>query len=214
MPVRRGGAFNARLKLSYNKLTTNVPAENQQMVQCPTVVSHVGAGTLDCSINDTVVRSNLGPNFANVDRHDGNGVPYLIQKQLLASLEMDYDISDTIQLASNTGYYYADTAYVDTTNGAINPAQLLANYQALRDREFSQEFRVVTDFAGPLKLVAGAYYQHVNLYDVFIAAYNANAPITLFNNAGEASDTSCFARRTDAEVRHLFRICAGQLHAF
>jgi hypothetical protein len=39
LPVRRGGAFNARLKLSYNKLTTNVPAENQQMVQCPTGVA-------------------------------------------------------------------------------------------------------------------------------------------------------------------------------
>lgn len=172
--------FDAKLKVSYNRLRTEGPAENQQLVDCP-----LGVGQLspqdDCQANALVVRPDLGGNFAIIDPRYSDGVPFLRQHQWLVSLEANYKLSDTLKLTSTTGYYLSSTKYLDTLNGSINPLRLLANYQEFKDKEFSQELRLASDFDGMVNFLVGGYYQHSNLYDVFIAALNAQTPAVILN---------------------------------
>lgn len=177
-------AFDARLKVSYNKLKTAGPAENQQLVDCPRGIAQLSPAD-DCRADANVVRPNLGSRFAALDPRYGNGVPFLSQDQWLTSLEMNYKFTDSLTLTSTTGYYVADTKYRDTLNGSLVPERLLANYQEFKDKEFSQELRLASDFGGPVNFLIGGYYQHTNLYDVFIAGMNANNPVIIanYNNA-------------------------------
>lgn len=174
--------FDARLKLSYNRLRTEGPAENQQLIDCPRGVGQVAPAD-DCRLDNRVVRPNLGPNFASIDPRYGDGDPYLKQNQFLAGLEMNYGISDALKLTSTSGFYRTSTKYRDSLNGAMVRAQLLANYQELKDTEFSQELRLASSFDYPVNFIVGGYYQHTKMYDVFIAAANADNPFSLFNNA-------------------------------
>lgn len=174
------GDFDAKLKISYNRLRNEGPAQNQQLVNCP-----LGVGQLspqdDCRADARVVRPDLGRNFTVIDPRYGDGVPFLKQHQWLASLEANYKLSDALKLTSTTGYYLSSTKYLDTLNGSMNPLRLLANYQEFKDKEFSQELRLASDFDGMLNFLVGGYYQHSNLYDVFIAALNAQAPTIILN---------------------------------
>lgn len=184
-------AFDARLKLSYNRLKTAGPAENQQLIDCP-----LGVGQLspqdDCKADRYVVRPDLGPNFSAIDSRYGDGVPFLSQRQWLTSLEMNYGLTDALTLTSTTGYYNSSTKYRDTLNGSMTPARLLANYQEFKDEEFSEELRLASDFDGPLNFLVGGYFQHTKLYDVFIAGLNAITPSVIlnYNNAATQKGTA------------------------
>jgi iron complex outermembrane receptor protein len=176
--------FSARFKLSYNRLRTGGPTENQQLIDCPTGSAQLSPGD-DCRLNFAVVHPNLGPRFAVIDPRYGDGVPFLTQRQWLTSLELDYALSDQFKLTSTTGFYRSSTKYRDTLNSATVRANLLANYQEFKDTEFSEEVRLASDLDGPVNFLLGAFYQHSKLYDVFIAARNADAPVVVanYNNA-------------------------------
>lgn len=190
-------AFDARLKVSYSRLKTGGPAENQQLIDCPS-----GRGALapqdDCRVDFKVVHPNLGPRFAAIDPRYGDGIPFLTQSQWLASLEANYALSDVLKLTSTTGFYDSSTKYRDTLNSATLRANMLANYQEFKDREFSEELRLSSDFDGPVNFIVGGYYQHSKLYDVFIAARNADVPVVVanYNNAAtqKADAYSVFAQ--------------------
>ncbi|MBZ9649129.1 TonB-dependent receptor [Sphingobium sp. 3R8] len=190
-------AFDARLKVSYNNLKTGGPTENQQLISCPAGVGALSPSD-NCRIDSTVVHPNFGPSFSRIDPRYGNGTPSLTQTQWLASFEANYHLSDTLKLTSTTGFYSAKTKYRDTLNSSTTRANLLANYQEFRDKEFSEEVRLTSSFDFPVNFIVGGYYQHAKLYDVFIAARNADAPVVVanFNNAAtQRSDAySAFAQ--------------------
>ena len=183
--------FDARLKVSYNQLKTEGPAQNQQLVDCPLGTAQLSPQE-DCRPDNNVVRPDLGPKFTVIDPRYGDGVPFLKQRQWLTSLEMNYSLSDVLKLTSTTGYYYSSTKYRDTLNGSMVPERLLANYQEFKDKEFSQELRLASDFDGPFNFLVGGYYQYTKLYDVFIAAMNATTPVVVanYNNAATQKGTA------------------------
>lgn len=73
-------------------------------------------------------------------------------------LNLDWDIGD-YTLSSVTGYREQESRLPNTYPGEAGPISL---FDATRDdnREtFQQEFRIASDFAGPVNFVAGAFYQ-------------------------------------------------------
>lgn len=182
-------AFDARLKVSYSRLKTAGPTENQQLISCPAGRGLLAPGD-DCRLDFDVVHPNLGPNFAAIDARYGDGIPFLTQRQWLSSLELNYALSDIFKLTSTTGFYRSSTKYRDTLNSATVHANLLANYQEFKDTEFSEELRLASEFDGPVNFIVGGYYQYSKLYDVFIAARNADAPVVVANYNNAATQKS------------------------
>lgn len=174
--------LDAKLKLNYSTLETAGPGANQQLVACPAGTPQLGGPDL-CRPDGDVVRADLGANFRSVDVRYGDGIPYLDQEQWLASLELNADLGQDLQVTSNTSLYDVSTQYLENGNNAATPARMLASYQDFQAREIAQELRLTSQFSGSLNFMLGAFYQHSRLENEFLAAVNATAPVSLFNQS-------------------------------
>lgn len=197
-----GGPFTARFKFGYGTIRNNGPAANGQRVYCPLGTPQLG-GPDDCTADDRVVRASLGPRLGTGGVNTvtggtivgvpvyGDGEPYSRQRQYLSGLELRYDLSDTISLASTTGFYKSRYNMLDNFNGAdatavFNPASPAAlagvffSYAYLGIREVSQELRLSSDFDGPVNFMIGGYYQDQKVVTHTAAGANALNPIQLF----------------------------------
>lgn len=151
--------FDARFKLTYNRLKGVGPSANDQFVNCITPGITQYGDVDDCRANDIVRRGNIGSGYAALDPGFRDGRPYHVQKQLLTSLEMNYRPSDVLTATSVTSYYDLDYDSMDNYTRTSNPGLILAARNLFKLSEFSQELRLASDFDGPLNLLAGGYYQ-------------------------------------------------------
>ena len=197
-----GGPFTARFKFNYGNVRGDGIFSNSQRVNCPLGAAQLG-GPDDCRPDDRVVRANLGTRFGSGGINTvtgaaivgvplfGDGVPYSKTVQYLSGLELTYQISPKLSIASNTGYYDATSTSLDNLNGVdatavFNPASpaaatgVYANYEQLTIREYSQEVRLTTDLGGPVDFMVGGYYQRQSLGAVASAAINALNPVQAF----------------------------------
>lgn len=176
--------FTAQAKLSYSSLENAGNSQTTQRVLCPLGAPIFGAPD-DCTANDTILQIDLGPNFHQLDPHfPADGVPYGEQRQFLGSLDMRYDVANTLTLSSLTGYYDSEfersdvsVAYApDTAQGL---ARSLAGFQNWTYKEFSQELRLASDSGGPLNFTIAGFYQRARTYFLSITAQNPGAPTFL-----------------------------------
>lgn len=200
----RGGPFSARFKFNYGRMSDAGVFSNTQRVYCPAAggVPQLG-GPDDCTPDNRVVHASIGTRFGSGGANTvsgaaisgvyvfGDGVPYSHTTQYLSGLEMKYDLSDQLQLASNTGYYHARIEALDNVNSAdgtfpnsaASPAGaggMVASYADARYRELSQELRLTSSFGGPVEFMLGGFFQDQKLQYVAAAAVNAVNPIQLF----------------------------------
>ena len=150
--------FSARAKLNYGETQTNGPAATTQFISCPFGVRQTGSG-LPCGNGDYSVNASNGPVVGTIPgtlNSFGNGQNFQDQRQFLGSLEMDYHLSSTLLLTSVTGMY--NTKLDQCQNYENDPGIILPSCNPTTDREFSQEFRVTSDFKGPLNFSAGLFY--------------------------------------------------------
>ena len=154
-------SFKARLKVSYGQLRGDGPASATAFTSCPQGARFTGSGIDQCSTKDGA-NSNAGyggflatlPGTLNHWRSSGHN--FNKQDQLLAGLEMNYDLLDAVTLTSVTGYYSVD---VDQCQNYENDdAILLPSCNVYKNKEFSQELRISSDFEGPLNFIGGVYY--------------------------------------------------------
>eukprot|EP00903_Cladosiphon_okamuranus_P003392 g3390.t1 len=116
----------------------------------------------------------------------GRSVGYGESDVYIARLNMDYDLTDTLTLTSVTGYFDQESADGDTyafggvgpaftpvpglTVADIAPALAATNGDGVilggaagfafnSTDQFSQEFRLASDFDGPLNFMLGAFYE-------------------------------------------------------
>jgi iron complex outermembrane receptor protein len=155
--------FTALFKVTFNRLRGDSPSSSVQIVDCPTGVAQGGGLLEDCRANDTVASGNLGPNFGLVDPRYGDGQTYIDQDQWLAGAELTYDLTDTLSLTSVTGLYDVQSNSVfNATHNYLEtgapPRQIVGGVFDLKQRQFSQEVRLETDFDGPVDLLFGGLY--------------------------------------------------------
>lgn len=148
-------SFSARLKLNYAQTRFNGPNAYQQFVDCPSGRPQSGSVD-DCASNDSYMHPGYGPVVGTLDPNFRGTSGWGLQRQFLGGLEMNWNATDTIRFTSVTGYYWVDLNQADNFEGDYSV--VLAATNQYRDREFSQELRVATDFDGPFNLTGGAYF--------------------------------------------------------
>ena len=174
--------FRARLKINYGRTTSGAFGASTQLVSCPLGVPQLG-GPENCRADNQLVRADPGPNFGRVlSPIFGDGSSYLHQSQFLAGLEMNYRLTDTLRLVSSTGYYEASNGFLTNLNNAdsTNAARMIVAQDDVRDKEFSQQLRLQSEFHGPFNFQIGGYYQHTNFGFEADVAFNALAPAYVF----------------------------------
>lgn len=157
--------FNASFKLFGSREKDNGGYMYSEVVQCglpphPSVVLgpplgdpygdckadyHVSNGASPQVITDTFL---YGPK---------DGKAFNKTQNVIASLTMNYTFSN-ITLTSVTGFYYAKNDAYDNYEGTVWAQATDA--QREENRQYTQEFRAVSDYDGPFNFTVGAFYQH------------------------------------------------------
>ena len=193
-----GGAFDARLKVSRGSLRSSGGDSSIQTIACPRGFSQLAPVADDCRADRYVVRADPGAALAAFNPIFA-AVPYADQDQNLASLELNYKLSDKLKLTSLSGYYGVRSSTVGTVSTADTTAiaSVTASAQRLRVDEYSQELRLTSNLEGPFDFMIGGYLQHSKLE--FISAVGINSvtpsfrnPITRQTQSGDAQ--SVFAQ--------------------
>ncbi|WP_158511874.1 TonB-dependent receptor [Novosphingobium sp. PP1Y] len=154
--------FDLNLKVTAGVSKDNGEGTNGEIVYC-------GGGPVnglvdpyaDCKKNRKVVSAYTPPELTNGYIAGKDGLPYSNYKPLLASLTANWK-SDAVALTSVTGYYRYRLGYLqngfEKSSFAYNLGSQLEKYKS-----FSQEFRALTTFDGPLNGMVGLYYQDTSL---------------------------------------------------
>lgn len=185
-----GGAFNARAKLAYARVSGTASTANTQYVSCPLGVPQgspplsTGLPRDNCVADDIVGHGDFSPNLAafDPDEYPADGHTYLKQSQWLGSVEMNLDVTDSLTITSVTGYYRLNLSNVGnfTQNyydSATLPAQTLISHNRLFLREFSQELRLASNFAGPVNFMVGGLFSDTFARSGSTTARNTIAPV-------------------------------------
>lgn len=159
-----GTNFTARAKVSYGETRGNGPASTTAFFSCPYGVRQTGSGIAQCSRNDgknsNATSGSVVGSIPGTNNYFGDGENFQKQNQLLASLEMNYDVTDTVRLTSVTGYY--DVKLRQCQNYESDNGILLPSCNPYQGHEFSQELRIATDFDEIFNFIGGVYYSNTN----------------------------------------------------
>ncbi|MEN3950101.1 TonB-dependent receptor [Iodidimonas sp. SYSU 1G8] len=108
--------------------------------------------------------------FASNPTLDDNDTHYYNHfRNLLTTLEMNWQVSDDLTLTSVSGYWdykQSELTQYDYTYGAV------ASKQGEGGRTFSQELRLRSDFDGPVNFMIGGFYENASRY--------LDAPVQIF----------------------------------
>lgn len=160
-----GDSFDARFKINYAKVKGNGPAALNGFISCPFGARQfsflpAGADNAQCGASQYNVNAGYGPNLTalggtlNHFRSDGRN--FLDQRQILTSLVLNFHPTDTLNISTATGYYDVDLDQCQNYENSY--AVILPSCNQLRNKEFSQEVNINTDFDGPLNFTGGLYF--------------------------------------------------------
>jgi iron complex outermembrane receptor protein len=160
--------FDARLKLNLDHSKT-LYAGTGQLTSCPDgIIGPFGIQFINpnekCKLDRTGAVVDYDPvAFPGVEN---NGVPYLNQTEKYGSLEMNYRIRPDLTLTSSTAYYKLKTDSLLNTSESSYNGPIITFSNGFKRRDFTEELRLNSDFAGPLNFSAGAFYQDGRMSDV------------------------------------------------
>ena len=162
--------FRLRTKYSYSQYDNNGANRRTEEI-CPqgrVQGSAIPAGSLpfaifqgvdDCKLNGNTSIADLHPVLALGLPHGGDsGIPFLDQDTHFISAQADWDLNETLSFTSVTGYVDLDHVELEVYdyNAGVYGGQHRNIYKS-----FSQEFRLATNFDGPVNFLLGGYYQDV-----------------------------------------------------
>ena len=227
--------FDARVKFNYSDYRMNGGASPFQTAYCPEGTGGVPPVNVsfldgeDCRADRTIRRPWLDPAAFGIELENG-GVPFEDSTQAFGTVELNFGLSDGLQLTSVTGYYDNDfhSLFAGSTSST---AQLMAQTYRFGNRQFTQELRLVSDYADrPVNFMLGGFYQDGRMRNEVEIGGNLNfgLPSTLQHvlNVVDIESTSFFgqaiwdvtaklelsggARWTDETRRHaLFNLHPG-----
>jgi outer membrane receptor protein involved in Fe transport len=169
-----GDDFSARLKITAADYKDNGDTASIVHTSCPQgfnnpnlidlggiLFTGAPAFVLDpnvgCSRTRNQSQGALALALAQTSPDYGNGKPYLHTRSYLSSLELNYSVG-SLQLNSITGFYKGESTALniyDYTTFALVPSFLKTDQTS-----WSQEFRVSSQFDGPLNYVIGGFYSN------------------------------------------------------
>jgi iron complex outermembrane receptor protein len=192
------GPFTARLKTAFSALKGAQIGDTVQLTNCPygrpqfavpaaatpgtPQIVPAGPGVDDCKANATNSTSDLGPAFAAAIGRIGDGSTFSKERQYLQGLEMNYDLTDSLTLTWQTGYYAFSYEGVGNYSATYIRQKIIGGPKRTRYNEFSQEIRLNSAFKGWLNFTLGGYYQHSLGRSDNLVFTNANAPVLLTGN--------------------------------
>lgn len=80
-------------------------------------------------------------------------------KQVLSTVQLDYQLTPTLAATSVTGYYWFDEVNAHNVSGGPK-ATLLVPYLPFEMKQFTQELRLASDSESPLNFTIGAFYEN------------------------------------------------------
>lgn len=156
--------FDATLKLSASDYSDDGPAAGQQLFYCGARPAGGVAGMVDpygeCKLDKYYSSAGLADGVADNWPY-ARQQPYSNVKVYLASLSANYTM-ENLDLTSVTGFFSTRSRYndsFDATSYYIIGASEREDFDS-----FSQEFRLLSSFDGPVNFLLGAYYGDTDLY--------------------------------------------------
>ena len=189
--------FSANLKLTHDKQSMNGMNAYVEMYcsggqTIPTVGGFIMPQS-DCRKDRRKAEGALPAEYAVNWPYGNGGVPDYDSQFTLGSLTLNKSFARHT-LASTTGFY--DQEIVGSNNADYTEFSLLWSSQKEDYRLFTQEFRLSSDFDGPLNYQVGLYYEKssrdwFNAADLFHGGYNVMAQNwTTFETAASVDSES------------------------
>ncbi len=163
-----GSFVDGTLKVSYGSLHRNNGngGVTNQFANCalgvPLYVALLGSqGSTDCKLDRYYNEPDIPAAVQALDPvfQRNNGRHYIISKQLLNALTLNFHLSDKVTLTSVTGYYDLKEAFAGNFSNV--DLSFVESTARIRIKQFSQEARLLTSFDSPFNFMAGAYYQDI-----------------------------------------------------
>jgi iron complex outermembrane receptor protein len=171
--------FDARLKINQVRDEIEYPG-TKQLISCPDGKPAFNGVQFispfdDCTKNRSVTLVDASPAAFPGVIH--GGVPYIDTTQTYGTLELNYRINPQLTLTSQTGYYLVHNRalYQAAQTGAA--AGILAAENGFHRRENTQEFRLNSDYEGPLNFTAGAFFERGKFDNLFTGRGNTTLTI-------------------------------------
>lgn len=155
--------FDARLKVN-QAYDRSLYAGTPQYVRCPEGTS--APFGIPFIGGNNVCTPTLGRTLYLVDMNPtafplipNGGVPYLQTTQTYGTLELNYRPRPDITITSVTGYYLLHEASLVNTSASTYAAPAIFVTNNFERHDVTQEVRVNSDFAGPVNVTVGGFYQ-------------------------------------------------------
>ena len=170
------GQFEARLKINATNLH-GVNLESSELASCPQGPNFAPgfgipfiAGS-SCKIGRNIQDVYMDPADFPAGLPE-NGVPFIEIYQRFGILELNYRPIQNLTLTSATGYFYLNEheSINPTATSFAGPA--IGVVDAYNRQEVTEEFRLNSEFSGPLNYTAGAFYEDGHIYDAGVIAGN------------------------------------------
>ncbi|PEQ13965.1 hypothetical protein B2G71_06625 [Novosphingobium sp. PC22D] len=167
-----GGPFSARFKLNYANEYTEGGGPFQYKA-CPEgtenylpsiglALPSTSAPGEDCKPDRDTAAIYLNP--VAYGGLPNKGKPFTRLKQAFGTLELNYDLSSQLALTSVTGYYdiKSRTLTAGSLFGTYSPFAASKFYHR---KDFTEELRLSSDYAGPFNFLLGGFYQKGDVFD-------------------------------------------------
>ena len=183
-------SFSARLKVNLVRERA-VNASAFQLRNCPEGtgavpgVAYAFSGGDDCQLNRTFHVVYMDP--AAFPGIPNQGVPFLDNRQLYGTLELNYDFANGLSLTSTSAYYSLRSRSLTNTAQTSSVGATLAIWNRYKRDEFTQELRLNSDFEGPLNVTLGAFYQNGDVYIRTTTSGNSTLGLAGLSNDGKNS---------------------------
>ena len=157
--------FRWRLKGTYTNTNINGgPSYFSDVTACPYGVPQ---GAIDlpsnCFNDGRILTSQLSPAFLALDPFMGNnGNGFRHNRQVLVTNGMEFDLADSLNLTSVTGYYRIRERLA--SNGGYALSSVNGFDVLFNSDQYTQELRLRSSFDGPLNFLAGGFYEFRKLY--------------------------------------------------
>ncbi len=117
----------------------------------------------DCAADNRTTSGDLPDAIARTMRgYRGNGKAYGELDVVTGVAEFDWALTDTLNLSSTTGYNVTQYEFLSGLDQTTYSQ--LAFYNRQTNQEISQEFRLTSDYAGPINFMLGAFFQTTDLF--------------------------------------------------
>jgi len=158
--------FDLNVKLSFDRMENDGINGYAELINCqgpggtPQPAFGFAPNGTDCRLNGRQSSPALDPALAAGFPYSNGGQPFSDYEGLFGSATATYRFG-AFALTSVTGYYEYDSSYFDNINLG-SAMQTYAN-ERVEYSSFTQEFRLASDFDGPVNFTAGVFYDDVML---------------------------------------------------